>query len=325
MDTVDLAIKMTADASDAADAFDQVGASASAMADDVAAASSQADAASRDLAGGVDALGSSSSQAAGGIGDLGGALAMMPGPLGAVGSGMETLSPAIMGVTGASDLMSLAMNNSAVVTAKAKAQAVAHAVASKAQAAASKATAAAQWLLNAAMSANPIGLAIAAAAALIGLFVVLYKRSETFREAVQKVGAVGEKALGWIVDKAKAVGDKVEDLLEPLGGLEGIVETVGDAGKAAFDLWLTPLRSILDLVKDIIDWIKKIDIPDIPGIPGVRLAARGVTASGVPVAGSAPVQVIQVTINGAVDKVGTARQVIELARSYGITVEGAPV
>ena len=40
----------------------------------------------------------------------------------------------------------------------------------------------AQWLLNAAMSANPIGLVVAAIAALVAAFVVLWNKSEAFRE-----------------------------------------------------------------------------------------------------------------------------------------------
>lgn len=42
----------------------------------------------------------------------------------------------------------------------------------------------AQWSLNVAMLANPIGLVIAAVAAAIGLFVLLYKNSETVRTAI---------------------------------------------------------------------------------------------------------------------------------------------
>ena len=44
-----------------------------------------------------------------------------------------------------------------------------------------KAQTAAQWLLNAAMSANPIGLVIAAIAALVAAFVILWNKSEEFR------------------------------------------------------------------------------------------------------------------------------------------------
>lgn len=44
-----------------------------------------------------------------------------------------------------------------------------------------KAQTAAQWLLNAAMSANPIGLVIAAIAALVAAFVIFWNKSEGFR------------------------------------------------------------------------------------------------------------------------------------------------
>lgn len=44
-----------------------------------------------------------------------------------------------------------------------------------------KAQTAAQWLLNAAMSANPIGLVVAAIAALVAAFVILWNKSEGFR------------------------------------------------------------------------------------------------------------------------------------------------
>ena len=45
-----------------------------------------------------------------------------------------------------------------------------------------KAQTAAQWLLNAAMSANPIGLIIAAIVALVAAFVILWNKSEGFRD-----------------------------------------------------------------------------------------------------------------------------------------------
>lgn len=51
----------------------------------------------------------------------------------------------------------------------------------KAWALSTKVVTAAQWLLNAAMSANPIGLIVIAIAALVAAFVVLWKKSEKFR------------------------------------------------------------------------------------------------------------------------------------------------
>ena len=57
-------------------------------------------------------------------------------------------------------------------------------VVTKAAAAASKIWAGAQWLLNAAMDANPITLVVLAVVALVAIFVIAYKKSETFRNIV---------------------------------------------------------------------------------------------------------------------------------------------
>jgi hypothetical protein len=58
---------------------------------------------------------------------------------------------------------------------------VAQKVATAAVSVATKAYAAAQWLLNAAMSANPIGLVIAAIVLLVGGFILLWNKSAAFR------------------------------------------------------------------------------------------------------------------------------------------------
>ena len=52
----------------------------------------------------------------------------------------------------------------------------------KTWAASTKLVTAAQWLLNTAMSANPIGLIVVAIAALVAAFVLLWNKSEKFRE-----------------------------------------------------------------------------------------------------------------------------------------------
>jgi hypothetical protein len=58
---------------------------------------------------------------------------------------------------------------------------------------------AAQWLLNAAMDANPLGIAIVAAAALAAAFVVLWKRSGTFRDIVRSSLAAIQAAFQVVV------------------------------------------------------------------------------------------------------------------------------
>lgn len=80
-----------------------------------------------------------------------------------------------------------------------------YAGASKAVAAAQKAWAAAQWLLNVAMSANPIGLVVIAIVALVAAIVIAWKRSETFRKIVTGAFAAVSAAAGrvkdWVVRK----------------------------------------------------------------------------------------------------------------------------
>jgi phage-related protein len=58
-------------------------------------------------------------------------------------------------------------------------------LAQKAAAVAAKVWAAGQWLLNAALSANPIGLVVVALGALVAGVILAYKHSETFRSIVQ--------------------------------------------------------------------------------------------------------------------------------------------
>ncbi|MFI5833217.1 hypothetical protein ACIA5A_06020 [Micromonospora sp. NPDC051300] len=58
-------------------------------------------------------------------------------------------------------------------------------VATKVAAAASKVWAGVQWLLNAALLANPIGIVVLAIGALVAAVVIAYKNSETFRDIVQ--------------------------------------------------------------------------------------------------------------------------------------------
>ena len=62
-----------------------------------------------------------------------------------------------------------------------------------------KVAAAVQWALNAAMTANPIGLVIAAIAALAVGLVIAYKKSETFRNIVNAVMRAARAAVMWVV------------------------------------------------------------------------------------------------------------------------------
>ncbi len=81
----------------------------------------------------------------------------------------------------------------------------------KARAIATRASAAAQWLLNAAMSANPIGLVVAAVVALVGAFVTLYERSEKVRAVISGLGqallAFGKTYVQGLIEQFTGLGD----------------------------------------------------------------------------------------------------------------------
>lgn len=99
-------------------------------------------------------------------------------------------------------------------------------IVTKAAAAATKIWAGVQWLLNAAMSANPIGLIVIAIVALIAGIVLAYKHSETFRNIVNgvwnaiKTGVV--TAINFVRDHWKLI---VAILLGPLGPAFLIIST----------------------------------------------------------------------------------------------------
>jgi TP901 family phage tail tape measure protein len=105
-----------------------------------------------------------------------------------------------------------------------------HAVVSKVAAGAAKAWAVAQWLLNAAMSANPIGLIIIGLVALAAGLVLAYKKSETFRNIVNAAFSAVKKVAGAVITwLPKAVGKAVDfvkkhwrKIIAVLGGPLGI-------------------------------------------------------------------------------------------------------
>lgn len=292
-----LSIDVDVDTRRAVRGFDDVGDAARDMGRDVDRASDDVVRRSRDIAGSVDNVGSSAAQAAGGLGDLGGALSTVPGPLGDLGAGMESAAPVIMGVTGAADLCSLAMNSNALASTRAKLATIGKTIAEKAGALATKAMAAGQWALNAAMSANPIGLIVLAVVALVAGFVLLYKRSETVRAITAKVGEALATAGRWLFDMGKKVAafllkwspmgiairlirdnfaqvtGKIRELAGWLGEKIGAQLTAFKTAAGVVGRWMrdtfagminavtSPFRSLYNAIKDVIEWLGKIKVP----------------------------------------------------------------
>lgn len=128
----------------------------------------------------------------------------------------KTKAAASAVATAATRAYTFATSGNVIATTRATAAAVAHRIASVAISAATKAWAAAQWLLNAAMSANPIGIIVVAIVALVAGLVLAYKKSETFRNIVQSVWEWIQKAADAVKNGLVAAFNWLKDALSPV-------------------------------------------------------------------------------------------------------------
>ena len=161
---------------------------------------------------------------------------------------------------------------------------------------ATRAYAAAQWLLNKALIANPIGLIIAAVAALVAGIVLLWKNSETFRNIVTGAMDAVAAAAKWLWENAiKPAWDGIKSAFETVAGIitwwwENVTKRVFDAVVAAakwvwdmikryFGFWRGVLENVVGWVSDARQWIvdRFTAIVDfVKGLPGrIRRAASG--------------------------------------------------
>jgi phage-related protein len=150
-------------------------------------------------------------------------------------------------------------------------QIIALTIAQKAAAVGAKLMAAAQWLLNVAMSANPIGLIIIAIVALVAGFILLYRKSETFRNAVQALGRIAvavfntvvnavKVAVAWIGGKLTAAGNAVRAVLTAAGlailsafqQVQAIVNRVGAAFRSAGAAGRAALAAVIGVIQRVI-------------------------------------------------------------------------
>ena len=197
---------------------------------------------------------------------------------------------------------------------------------------------AAQWLLNAALNANPIGLITIAVAALAAGIIIAYKNSATFRSIVQaafaavKVAAdalrqafdalvaAATAAFNWIVANwsiAKfafgPIAVAITAIAENWDKVAAAAKAAGDVMMAAINAVTGAIHSAVGAVESLISALGRIHVPSIhlPSIPGINLAYAG-TGPGPAVAGyGASSRSGSTTINvyGAIDPEGTARTI----------------
>jgi hypothetical protein len=121
------------------------------------------------------------------------------------------------------------------------------------EAIATNAMTAAQWLLNAAMAANPIGLVITAIATLAAGFYYLYQKSEPFRQSITMLkddAMIAGYALKWMYDKARgdaeAATQDMAKMNELLAERKSIIDGTYNAHKGELVTGGKPFSMLLD-------------------------------------------------------------------------------
>lgn len=113
----------------------------------------------------------------------------------------------------------------------------------------------AQWLLNAAMSANPIGLVVAAIAALVAGLILAWKKFDGFRVAVKAT---------W--DTIKGFGEILKNFV--IDRIQGLLTGIGKIGEAIGKLFKGDFSGAWESAK-----------AGVKGITGVEAAQKAASAS----------------------------------------------
>lgn len=126
-----------------------------------------------------------------------------------------------------------------------------------------KAQTAAQWLLNAAMSANPIGIIIALIAALVAAFIYLWNNSEAFRdfwiglwEKIQEVAGAAWEAISGFFSGA---WEKIQEIWAPIAEwfsekFEAVKEIFSTVGEFLKEIWQNVSDFIMSVFSPVIDF-----------------------------------------------------------------------
>lgn len=147
-------------------------------------------------------------------------------------------------------------------------------------------TTAQQWLLNAAMAANPIGLVAAAIAGLVGVGILLYKNWDTVREKTDQlwfklgefkgVATVVLGPIGLIIRAAVTMADQWDST-------KGVWENVWNGIKVAAENSVNDVIGSLNLLIETINRIPGVNIPIIPKVdwtPLERVTSGGLDGGG---------------------------------------------
>jgi len=219
-----------------------------------------------------------------------------------------TAGAAVADLSGAfGDLLIPLAKSSAAFVAQ-KAALVGHAIATGTVRAATVAWTGVQWLLNAALTANPIGLIIVAVAALVAIIVLIATKTTWFQD-------LWRAAWGGIKKAASAVWDWLKALPEKIGSVfKSVADFITAPFRAAFnfiaDAWNNTIGSLSWTVPGWVPFIggSTISAPQLPkfhaggvapGAPGTEMLALLQAGERVTPAGASAHTVIELRSSGA--------------------------
>lgn len=174
----------------------------------------------------------------------------------AIGSGFASAGKTLGTAAAAAGRFALAMGRSVIASTRAGLAAAAAATktlliaaAEKAVALARKIGAAAQWLLNAAMSANPIGLIIAAIVALVAGFIWLWNNVDGFRNFFIGVWEGIVSVFNTVVDAIKTAMSNIWDTIVNVWNF--IVAVVRIALQTYWNIIVTVFNAVVGFIQGV--------------------------------------------------------------------------
>jgi hypothetical protein len=192
-----------------------------------------------------------------------------------------------------------------------------------------------QWLLNASLLANPIGLVIIAVAALVAIIVVAWKKSETFRKIVTGAFDAVKRAAQSVWDWIKRNWPLLLAILTgPVGLAVLFIVKNWDKVKSALSsfidwvkrVWRTALDPIKNAFQSLVDFVSRI----IDRIKGMWDGVKNIVSNLNPFNRSGPINVrsassraagsaaggINITVNGALDSERVGRQIQRILEDH---------
>ena len=183
-----------------------------------------------------------------------------------VGPVLTALGPMLMIVGVAMDLFRAKQVATAAATA-------AGTVVTEGSSIATKAAAAGQWLLNVAMSANPIGIIIVAIAALVAGLIYFFTQTKLGKEVWANMVSFIGTAWNWLwTNVIKPVGDFISGAFKAIGSTASAVfGAIGAIIGGVFNTATSIVRGAINIMIDLINGI----IKNINGIGGAIKSATG--------------------------------------------------